>query len=202
MSDNPYSPTTNPIGGFNKGQEFDISDVESVRRMHLSDEALIRGVGWLYLLGGALGVLAGLSGIVIGAEYAKNKYPPNNGPDLAVLGRELVYLGKFVLAVAIPLDYTGWTMTRLDPMGKIFAILFSTIGLICIPIGTLISAYMLYLLLSAKGKFIYSRHYNGIIAATPHTIYRSVLVWMVLASVMVAAALVVFFFLIQSIKLW
>lgn len=40
MSDNPYSPTTNPIGGFNKGQEFDISDVESVLRMHLSDEAL------------------------------------------------------------------------------------------------------------------------------------------------------------------
>ena len=199
MSDNPYAPTTNPTGGFDSGQEFDISDVESVRRMHLNDEALIRGVGWLYLLGG---VLAGLAGIVLGAEFSKYKYPPNNGPDLAVLGRELGYLGKFVLAVAIPLVYTGWTMTRLDPMGKVFAILISTIGLICIPIGTLISAYMLYLLRSARGKFIYSRHYKGIIAATPHTIYRSVLVWMVLASVMVAVALVVFFFLIQSIKLW
>ena len=61
MSDNPYAPTAKPPGVFKSGQVFDISDADAVRRQYLNHEASIRGIGWLYLLGGVSGSLGGLA---------------------------------------------------------------------------------------------------------------------------------------------
>jgi len=66
MSDNTYAPTAKPPGGFKSGQVFDISDADAVRRQHLNHEASIRGIGWLYLLGGVSGSLGGLAYGTIG----------------------------------------------------------------------------------------------------------------------------------------
>ena len=51
-------------------------------------------------------------------------------------------------------------------------------GLLGFPIGTIISGYILYLMLSKKGRRVYSAEYQGVIAATPQIRYRStILIW-------------------------
>lgn len=58
------------------------------------------------------------------------------------------------------------------------AIVLSVLGLLAIPIGTIISAYFLYLLASKKGEFVFSEEYAQVRAATPEIKYRtSRIVW-------------------------
>jgi hypothetical protein len=50
-----------------------------------------------------------------------------------------------------------------------------------VPIGTLINAYILYLVFSRKGRTILSEDYQQVIAATPHIKYKtSIIVWIFL----------------------
>ena len=51
--------------------------------------------------------------------------------------------------------------------------ILAAIGLIGFPVGTLISAYILYLLGCQKGVQVFSDEYAEVIAATPHIKYRS-----------------------------
>ena len=63
----------------------------------------------------------------------------------------------------------------------------AAIGLLGFPVGTLINAYILYLLLSKKGALILSPAYAEIRRATPHIRYRMpVWNWIVIAIVVLA----------------
>ena len=64
------------------------------------------------------------------------------------------------------------------------------IGLIGFPIGTLISAYILYLLGSQKGVQVFSDEYAEVIAATPHIKYRSSKLVIVLVVLLVALVVI------------
>ena len=193
MSDNPYAPTPGTPGGYVQGPMFDISDAEAIRKQHLNHEASIQGMGSLYLLGGFFGSLLGLAygAMGIAAISGLQGAIPNNGPGPApaIAGGFFVGLGVFVLAVAMAQFYAGWTMRKLDPKGKILAIIVTAIGLLGFPCGTLLSGYTLYLLLSAKGEFIYSPQYKEILAATPHIKYRSIVAWVLLAVILLFVVL-------------
>ena len=80
-------------------------------------------------------------------------------------------------------------LRNLRPWVRIPIIVLSVIGLIGFPLGTLISAYILYLMLAAKSKMIFSQEYQQIIAATPHLRYRSSLLKTVLFLILIVAAL-------------
>lgn len=98
------------------------------------------------------------------------------------------------LALGILLIATGRGVRRLQPWARTVAIVLSCIGLLGVPLGTLIHGYFLYLLLSAKGKRIFEPDYAAIFAATPHVKYRtSIVVWILLGILLlaVAAAIVV-----------
>jgi len=70
---------------------------------------------------------------------------------------------------------------KLLPWARTTASVLAGIGLLGFPLGTLINAYILYLLLSKKGKRIFEADYKAIIDATPHVKYRtSIVVWIVL----------------------
>lgn len=194
MSDNPYAPASVAPGGYVTGQMFDIADAEVIRKQHLNHEASIQGMGSLYLLGGFFGSLLGLGygGMGIAAMSGVAGVIPDDGtpgPSPAIMGGVFVGMGVFVLAVAMAQFYAGWTMRKLDPKGKIVAIIVTAIGLLGFPCGTLLSAYTLYLLLSAKGEFIYSPQYKEIIAATPHIKYRSIIAWVLLAVILLVVVL-------------
>ena len=79
-------------------------------------------------------------------------------------------------------------------MGTLYLIggVFSAIGLLGFPIGTLISAYFLYLLLSEKGSYVFSDAYKQVIAQTPHMRYKtSILTWIVVILLVTLVLLVI-----------
>jgi len=163
-SQNPYAPTeftTNlPMGSS--------SDVET-RNKYLSHEASIQGIGALYLLGAVFVVIIGVGVIGLGIAGVAG----GQGDATAVLIFGLIYLPLGLLQF-----WVGRGLRVLNPKVRVVAIIFSVIGLIGVPIGTIISAYFLYLLASKKGQFVFSDEYAQVRAATPEIKYRtSWVVW-------------------------
>ncbi len=181
-SENPYvappidadlALATSPFG-------LDLSQDEQIRREHLSHEASIRSVGLLYYLGAGLCVTGLLSAaaftalplLLLGMEQASS---PNTvvvitgAFDVVVL---LFLLGIYGLFAAL-FFFTGRGLRRLQPWSRIASGIISTLGLLAIPLGTLINAYILYLLLSRKATVIFSPEYSEIIARTPHIKYKT-----------------------------
>jgi hypothetical protein len=179
MEINPYAPsTTAPV----QPDSMERSDAELIRRKYLSHEASIKSVGSLYLLGAIpsmlLGVLSFLSGI---GELFGFGLIVENQSTAGGNGLESVVLGLVLVGIGFLQGYAGWSLRKLNRGGKIYAIVVSCIGLIGFPIGTLISAYILYLLVSAKGAFVFSDEYKSVVESTPHIRYKtSIVVWILL----------------------
>ncbi len=98
-------------------------------------------------------------------------------------------LGMGVLSIVV-----GRGIRTLQPWARTICIVLAVIGLLAFPVGTMINAYILYLLHAEKGKRIFKEDYAAIMAATPGVKYRtSPVVWIVLGIILlvVAAAIVV-----------
>ena len=162
VSDNPYqAPTVQDVAA----PAAPLTDAETIRTLHLKHEASLKGAGFLYLLG-AVGIILSIVGI-FGAVVAGSSR--GSSP---VGGQEVVMLGLFVLIGATQL-FAGWGLRKLRPWAKIPAAILAGISLLSIPIGTLIGAYILYLLFSAKGRVVLSPEYADVVAQTPHLRYRT-----------------------------
>jgi hypothetical protein len=152
--DNPYaSPMA--VGGTPS------TEVEVIRMEHLSHEASIRSIGSLHYLGAILALLIWLPAVLVlfftvGAIGA---------PEVLLLA---LVLGFVVLNVAI-----GRGLRRLHRGARVGAALFAVLGLLALPIGTLISGYILYLLFSPKGNRIFSEEYQEVVRQTPDMVYRT-----------------------------
>lgn len=160
--ENPYAPPLTSL--HNQVSE---TEEEKIRRAYLKHEASVQSIGMLYGIG-AVFLLIACIGVVIKllqdglSEGAIMMAPVLIG--LAVL--------QFVLAVGL---------RRLRPWTKIPVGILSGIGLLAAPIGTIINAYILYLVFSAKGTMVFSERYRQIIEATPHIKYKtSIIVWIFL----------------------
>ena len=105
----------------------------------------------------------------------------SNQPVLiaATIGLVLLVVGGLQAAC-------GFHLRRLRPLARIPVGIISALGLLAIPLGTLINGYILYLLFSKKGRFILSPEYQAIVAATPEIKYRtSIVIWILLGLVLV-----------------
>jgi hypothetical protein len=87
----------------------------------------------------------------------------------------------------------------LRPWSRIAGTLLAIPGLLAIPLGSLVSVYILWVLLSKKGRMVFSPEYARIIAATPHLRYRTSVVVKVLLGVLLAIMLVIFGILAWSL---
>ena len=162
MSDNPYqAPAVQEVAA----PAAPLTDAETIRNLHLKHEASLKGVGFLYLLG-AVGMILSIVGI-FGAFVAGSSRGASS-----VGGQEIVMLGIFVL-VGVTQLFAGWGLRKLRPWAKVPAAILAGISLLSIPIGTLIGAYILYLLFSVKGRVVLSPEYADIVAQTPHLRYRT-----------------------------
>ncbi len=166
VSPNPYAPTSNIADA-----DVTPDDVEAYRRKYLSHEASVKSIGTLYMLGAIflvpMGVLM-ILGVVFDNEQA-------GMPD------SMAVIGGFYLAIGLLQGFTAVGLRRLQNWARIVAVVLSVVGLIGIPVGTLISAYFLYLLLSAKGKIVFSEQYRSVVEQTPHVKYKtSIVVWILL----------------------
>lgn len=159
---------------------------EEIRQAHLSHESSIRAVGTLYLLGGALLTLSCVLGLT--AMLMAVATTGGGGPKVASL---VGFVGTFVYAaLAVLMFWLGRGLRRLNPSVRIVAAVFAGIGLIGFPIGTLINAYILWLLLSKKGKTVFSEDYRRILAETPHINQRTPWWAWVLLALMIAGVAV------------
>jgi hypothetical protein len=141
---------------------------ETIRNDHIRHEASIKTVGILYFLSGAFFLVVAVVGLF------------NPG----TLG-ESIGSGAVFLAIAAFMITAGVGIRRLRPWARATSGVISGTGLLFIPLGTLINAYILYLLFSAKGKMVFSEEYKGVIAETPHIKYRSSIVTWILLGLLV-----------------
>lgn len=181
-AENPYRATTldataNPVS---------MGGPEGIRREHIKHEASVKSVGTLYILGSTFLTLACVGIVIAGVSGQMG------AQELGIM----VGMGSFYAVLAGVQGFTGYGLWKLKPWSRWIAVAFSALGLLVVPIGTLISAYILYLLLSEKGKMVFSEPYQHIIAQTPHVKYKtSIVAWIVLFIVLaLLGAIIVFAF--------
>lgn len=165
---NPYAAPQTPFGDERAGG----AGAEAIRQQYLSHEASIQSIGLLYLLGSIFGTLVGVAMLVMAAN-AQN----------AGLGRgpAEILIAVVILGLGIVQGFVGVGLRRLQRWTRIPVGILSGIGLIGIPILTLINGYILYLIFSAKGSMVFSEPYQQIIRQTPHIRYKtSIIVWIFL----------------------
>jgi len=160
---------------------------EAIRNQYLSHEASVKSIGLLYMLGGILGILVGALYLILGLAMMSGGMPlqKNMSPSEAqLLCVVMLVFGALFLGMSILQLYAAISIRKLGGPGRIIVTVFSCIGLLGIPFGTLISAYFLYLLWSEKGKYVFTPNYKRVIEATPHIKYKtSIVVWILLGLV-------------------
>jgi MFS family permease len=167
---NPYAVTTDALAAPGYG-----TDVEAMRKRHLNHEASVKSIGTLYMLGA---VICGIAAIFyVFAFFSLLNNPNQTAPAAGMLVGSVVAIG-----IAALYAFVARGLWRLQPWSRIVATIISVIGLIGFPIGTIISAYFIYLLQSPKGAVVFSDEYKHVIQATPHIKYKtSFFVWVLLA---------------------
>ena len=155
----------------------DISDsanprAEAIRRAHINHEASIRSIGTLYYLTAFLTAV-----VAVGALFQLWTGHRDLG-DVAIFAISgVLATGFFVL---------GRALRTLRPGARTLTAILAGLGLLGFPLGTLINGYILWLVLSKKGQFIFSPEYAAIVEATPHVKYQtSLLVWIILAAAVI-----------------
>lgn len=140
------------------------AEAEKIRREYLGHEASIQSVGFLCHVGGGI-LLTALLGIYFllctesGTLLGKLTFGAVSTLLCGGLAALLFWLGA---------GLRGLKRRVVLPMA-----ILSGIGLLAFPIGTLLGAYMLFLLYTKSGKTVFSDEYKRIIFQTPHIQYRS-----------------------------
>jgi hypothetical protein len=165
MEANPYAAPVTTVAG-----EIPLlDDPVGIRTAHINHEASVKSVGTLYFLGGIIlgfWTLFNAYALITGHEYAKES------------AWSLVACLALVTALQL---WLGVGLRKLKKSARGIAAILSAIGLIGVPLGTVISAYILYLLMSRKGKTVFSPEYRQVIEATPDIKYKtSKVMWAVL----------------------
>jgi hypothetical protein len=149
----------------------DVAAAEVVRRAHIGHEASVKSIGALYFIGG---LLTGCGALILPFMLVHGPHATAGDGESAFMAILAVIFG----VLSILLSTTCFGLYGLRPWARITATILAVIGLLGFPIGTLINAYFLWLLLSAKGSMVFSKEYKEIIALTPHVKYRTS--WIVL----------------------
>lgn len=159
MSDtNPYLA---PKGAVADWQDPDLNAV-AIREQHVRHEVLLKSVGslyWLAAVGCAIGTVAVLSTL--------SSLPENTDGTIFLLLTTIIYGGVGIASAVL-----GYGFRALKPWVKIPGTILSGIGLLGIPVGTMINAYILYLIWCDQGKRVLADDYASIIAQTPQVKYK------------------------------
>lgn len=179
---NPYaSPKTiDPLPAPRSSEEI---EVQAIRRQYLRHETAIKSIGQFYYLIGGLTALA--AAIFLGTVF----FTELSRPQLTERILLAVLLVAIYGAFAAVFFTIGYGLYRLRGWVKWPVGILSGIGLLSVPIGTLINAYILYVVFGKKGKMVFSPEYQEIVRQTPHIQYRTPLIaWIVLVLFLVALA--------------
>ncbi len=170
----PMNPYANPAANY-APRGASSSEDESIRNQFLSHEASLRSIGLLYFLGGFFMILMASIFLIMGLVTI----PQDGAAGIASVVFALIYGG-----IGVGQIFVGKGIRVLKNWARITIGVLSIPGLLGIPFGTLISAYILYLCFSSKGEFVCTPRYHQIVANTPHIKYKtSAIVWVLLGIV-------------------
>ena len=163
MEADPYAaPATTEVG-----EPSLLKEPVAIRSSHILHEAAVRSMGVLYLFAAGFALIQAAVFISRTANY------PRIMPYVVV---------PSVLLVA-GMVWIGLGLRKLKRPARNVAIILSAMALIAVPIGTVLGAWNLHLLLSRKGKMVFSPEYQDAIAATPELRCKSPLPWMILIAI-------------------
>lgn len=140
------------------------SDAERIRQELIGHEASIQSIGLLYIVGS---IVAVLYGIVVSLASSQAMAVGRRDAEVALV------IAVVVLVLGIGQGAVGFGLRRLRSWTRIPVGVLSGIGLIAVPLGTIINGYILYLIFSEKGNRVFSPEYQEIIRQTPHIKYRT-----------------------------
>ncbi|MFN0040899.1 MAG: hypothetical protein ACKVP2_15405 [Burkholderiales bacterium] len=175
---NPYAAPRAQVADMSSAS----AEMENLRRQHLGHEASIKSIGLLYFLGGVLTLVSGIVVLVtVSDERTDGIYAPwVFAMVLVIFSAATVLVGSGMRALR------GWAHKT--------GIGLAVLGLLAFPVGTLINAYVLWLLLSKKGRFVFSPGYPELVRVTPHIRYRtSIVAWVLIVFLMLFVGWVMFF---------
>lgn len=142
----------------------DVPPAELDRRTHRTHEARVKGLGWALVLQGGVRVLGGVVPALAALDH-------QDGLDATVapvfLTTALALTGVGVLTIA-----AGVGVHLLRRWGWGLAVLACLVGLLYVPMGTVLSLWAAVLLLSPKGRRIFRADYAQIQAATRHVAWQ------------------------------
>jgi len=166
---NPYAAPESEI----LPDHHDLNDAEATRNKYLKHETNLKSFGSLNYLAGGVLLLAGLSAIIIALT---------EGLDAG---------GTIVAFVFIALSgiyiFVGRGLRTCNPIVKIPATILAILGLLNIPVGTLLSIFLLYLMFNKDGKVVLSKEYQEVMAATPHIKYKTPLCLIIIVAIFLIA---------------
>lgn len=171
----PFNPYAAPVAVVDDVSDAADQEAEKIRKEHIKHEASLKAVGLLYYLGG-FGLLAVSLSVFYPALYDAQ---PKIGTSQSVL------MTLFFVAFTAVMIVVARGLRTLKPWVRIPTALLSVLGMLNLGFSTLINAYILWLVLSKKGRFILSKDYAAIVAATPQVKYRtSTWVWVALGLIL------------------
>ena len=156
MQENPYQAPSSVVFVEAAADDANVA----LRQAHIRHEIQLQSIGALYLLGS---ILIGIVAIPMVFDIGEIR----GGFSGMWLGILTIY--GFLAAVLFAL---GIGFRRLHSWVRIPGAIFSGIGLLGFPIGTLISAWILYLMFCRAGRVVLAPTYRAVIDATPQVRYR------------------------------
>jgi hypothetical protein len=114
----------------------------------------VRILGWLHLIYGLFGLLTAfaiMGGSMLGGMFT--------GSMTGMVGVSLVgtFAAIVVAALSIPGLIAGYGLLRLYPWARYLTIVLAVFELFRFPLGTILGAYSLWVLLSAEGSALFQQ---------------------------------------------
>lgn len=123
----------------------------------------VKVLGWLFIVFGVFYVLLAFgSSMVMGlvATFVASQGGEDAAIGASVLGLTGGAVFIFFLCLAIPSILAGWGLLSYKPWARILAIVLSVIGLINIPMGTMVGIYGLWVLFHKETETLFSAPTN------------------------------------------
>ncbi len=164
---NPYATPRSDVGT----RVVTSPEAVEIRRAHIRHEASVRSVGTLYYVS-----TLGFVGIAFVGLLASTSEVDGSGLVMIAVGA----------VGAAALGWCGYALRRLDPRARLPVGLLSGLGLLNVPVGTLINGYILYLVFGEKGKMVFSEDYRDVMDQTPDVRYETPMIVKVIAGLLLA----------------
>ena len=109
----------------------------------------LKVLGWLYVVTGAFTLLLA---VLFGAIFGFGALFAARGEEAAILGGIGAVILLFISLMSLPAIVLGWGLLTWKPWSRVLGIVLSVLHLASFPVGTMIGAYGLWVLLNDESR--------------------------------------------------